>query len=93
MGKKDRGVVFGTAEPITGRPYSRLEDRPINRESMLDFLKQPVRYYPKRYPGMPLVMVQDKHPAQSPDLNPIEPLWDWLAKQRIKTRSLKPRCP
>ena len=107
LGKRGRVVVFGAADPITGRTHFRLEDRPINQESTLDFLKHLVRYYTRQYPGMPLLMVLDNHrghtagviedyvnqldhvtlvntPTHSPDLNPIEHLWDWLADQRIK---------
>lgn len=106
-GRRDRVVVFGAVDPLTGRPHVRLEDRPISQESTLDFLKQLVRHYTRRSPGIPLVLVLDKHPGHtaglveayvnqldhvtlvntpthSPDLNPIEHLWDWLAEQRIK---------
>jgi transposase len=65
LGRKNRIVVFGAVDPITGRSHSRVEDRPINQESTLDFLKRLVRYYTKRYPGMPLVLVLDKHPGHT----------------------------
>lgn len=60
-GKRGRVVIFGAAEPISGRPHYRLEDDPINQETTLRFLKQLVRYYAKHRPGIPLVFVLDKH--------------------------------
>lgn len=106
-GKRGRVVVFGAANPQSGRVHSRIEDENINQESTLRFVKQLVRYYHKHAPGIPLVIVLDKHPGhtsalvedfvaeldhvtlensptQSPDLNPIERLWDWLAELMVK---------
>jgi transposase len=106
-GKRGRVAVFGAVDPITGRPHSFLTTKNINKESSLRFLTQLVRYYAKRTPGIPLVIVWDKHPGhtsglvtewvkahpdvtlektptQSPDLNPIERLWDWLTDLMIK---------
>jgi transposase len=106
-GKRGRVAVFGAVDPITGRPHSFLTTKNINKESSLRFLTQLVRYYAKRAPGIPLVIVWDKHPGhtsglvtewvnahphvtlektptQSPDLNPIERLWDWLTDLMIK---------
>jgi putative transposase len=60
-GKRGRVVIFGAADPISGRPHYRLEDAPINQETTLRFLKQLVRYYTKHRPGIPLVVVMDKH--------------------------------
>jgi transposase len=60
-GKRGRVVIFGAAEPISGRTHYRLEDDPINQETTLRFLKQLVRYYTKHRPGIPLVVVLDKH--------------------------------
>ena len=106
-GKHGRVVVFGAADPQSGRTHYRIEEDSINQESTRRFLKQLVRYYQKHYPGMPLVIVLDKHrghtsqrvedfvkeldhvtlvnsPTQSPDLNPQEHIWDWLAELMIK---------
>lgn len=106
-GKKGRVVVFGAADPNSGRTHYRLEEDPINKETSLRFIKQLVRYYQKHFPGVPLVIVLDKHkghtshlvedfvkeyehvslvntPTQSPDLNPIERVWDWLSERMIK---------
>lgn len=106
-GKKGRVVVFGAADPHSGRTHYRLEDEPINKQTTLRFIKQLVRYYQRHYPGVPLVIVLDKHPGhtsglvedfvkeyehvrlvktptQSPDLNPIERVWDWLSERMIK---------
>jgi transposase len=106
-GKRGRVAVFGAVDPVTGRPHSFLTTKNINKESSLHFLTQLVRYYAKRAPGIPLVIVWDKHPGhtsdlvtewvtahphvtlektptQSPDLNPIERLWDWLTDLMIK---------
>jgi len=106
-GKHGRVVVFGIANPLAGRLHYRIEDDSINQESTLRFLTQVVRYYQKHAPGMPLVIVLDKHPGhtagsvddfikthehvtlentptQSPDLNPIERVWDWLSDLMIK---------
>jgi transposase len=60
-GKRGRVVVFGAADPISGRPHYRLEDNPINQETTLQFMKQLVRYYAKHRPGIPLVFVLDRH--------------------------------
>ncbi len=105
-GKRGRVVVFGAANPQSGRVHYRIEDENINQHSILRFVKQLVRYYQKHAPDIPLVIVLDKHPGhtstlvknavkaldvtlvnsptQSPDLNPIERLWDWLAELMIK---------
>jgi transposase len=107
-GKRGRVVVFGAVDPVTGRTHYHLEaETSINEETTLRFVKQVVRYYQKHRPGLPLVIVLDKHPGhtshvvtdfvkehehvtlentptQSPDLNPIERVWDWLADLMIK---------
>jgi transposase len=106
-GKRGRVVVFGAVDPISGRPHYHLAKTNINKESSLHFITQMVRYYAKRAPGIPLVIVWDKHPGhtsgivtdfvkahpqvtlektptQSPDLNPIERIWDWLSELMIK---------
>lgn len=106
-GKRGRIAVFGAVDPITGRPHSHLTTKNITKEASLHFLTHLVRYYAKRAPGMPLVIVWDKHPGhtsglvadfvnahphvtlektptQSPDLNPIERMWDWLTDLMIK---------
>lgn len=106
-GKRGRIVVFGAVDPISGRPHYHLAKTNINQESSLHFITQLVRYYEKRVPGIPLVIVWDKHPGhtsgivadfvkthpqvtlektptQSPDLNPIERMWDWLSDLMIK---------
>jgi transposase len=106
-GKRGRVAVFGAVDPVTGRPHSFLTTKNINKESSLRFLTHLVRYYAKRAPGTPLVVVWDKHPGhtsalvtewvkahphvtlentptQSPELNPIERLWDWLTDLMIK---------
>jgi transposase len=106
-GKRGRVAVFGAVDPVTGRPHSFLTTKNINKESSLRFITQLVRYYAKRAPGVPLVIVWDKHPGhtsslvadfvnahphvtlektptQSPDLNPIERIWDWLTDLMIK---------
>ena len=60
-GQRGRVVIFGAADPISGRTHHRLEDDSINQETTLRFLKQLVRYYTKHRPGIPLVVVLDKH--------------------------------
>ncbi len=107
VGKRGRVVVFGAVDPLTGRSHYHLAKSNINQESSLHFITQLVRYYEKRAPGIPLVIVWDKHPGhtsgivadyvkthpqvtlektptQSPDLNPIERIWDWLSELMIK---------
>ena len=63
--QKGRVVVFGAADPQSGRTHYRIEDDNINQESTLRFVKQLVRYYQKHYPGIPLVIVLDKHPGHT----------------------------
>lgn len=67
-GKKEHVVVFGAADPQSGRTHYRLEDENVNQESTLRFVKQLVRYYQKHAPGIPLVIVFDKHPGHTSHL-------------------------
>ena len=60
VGKRERVVVFGAADPVTGRTHYRQEDT-INQHSTLRFLKQLVGYYQRHQPNTPLVIVFDKH--------------------------------
>jgi transposase len=61
-------VVFGAADPQSGRTHYRIEDENIDRNSTLRFIKQLVRYYQKHSPGMPLVIVFDKHSGHTSQL-------------------------
>lgn len=54
-------MIFGAADPNSGRTHYRLEDESINQETTLRFLQQLVRYYTKHRPGIPLVFVLDTH--------------------------------
>jgi transposase len=67
-GKRGRVVAFGAADPQSGRTHYRIENDSINQESTLRFIKQLVRYYQKHYPGIPLVIVLDKHPGHTSGL-------------------------
>jgi transposase len=67
-GKRGRVVVFGATDSQSGRPHYRIEDESINQESTLRFLMQLVRYYHKHFPGVPLVIVLDKHPGHTSGL-------------------------
>jgi transposase len=60
LGKRGRVVVFGAADPISGRTHRRTE-KTINQYSTLRFLKQLVRYYREHQPDKELVIVFDKH--------------------------------
>ena len=62
---RDRLVVFGAADPITGQTHSRLVEDSINQESTLEFIKQLVRYYHQHQPAKPLVIVLDRHPGHT----------------------------
>jgi transposase len=64
-GKRGRVVVFGAADPCSGRTHYRIEDDSINQETTLRFIKQLVSYYQKHAPGIPLVIVLDKHPGHT----------------------------
>jgi len=56
-------VVFGPADPHSGRAHYRREDGPINQQTTLRFIKQLVRYYQKHFSDVPLVIMLDKHPS------------------------------
>lgn len=64
-GKRGTVVVFGAADPCSGRTHSRIEDDSINQDTTLRFIKQLVRYYQRHSPGLPLVIVLDKHPGHT----------------------------
>lgn len=59
-GKRERVVVFGAVDPISGRTQYR-QEHTINQDSTLRFLTQLLRYYQKHQPGTPVVFVFDKH--------------------------------
>ncbi len=63
-GKRARMVVFGAADPFTGHSHYRLEGA-INQQSTLRFLQQLERYYEKHRPGIPLLLILDKHPGHT----------------------------
>ncbi len=67
-GKRTRVVVFGAADPHSGRTHYRIEDDNMNQESTLRFIKQLARYYQKHSPGIPIVIVLDKHPGHTSHL-------------------------
>lgn len=67
-GKRGSVVVFGASNPLSGRTHYQIAKEPINQHSTLRFLTQLVRYYHKHEPGMPLVIVLDKHPGHTAHL-------------------------
>lgn len=60
LGKRERVVVFGAVDPISGRTHYR-QEHTINQDSTLRFLTQLLRYYQKHQPGKPVVFVFDRH--------------------------------
>lgn len=67
-GKRGRVMVFGVSDPCSGRTHDRIEDESINKETTRRCIKQVVDYYQKHAPGMPLVIVLDKHPGHTSQL-------------------------
>ncbi len=59
-GKRERVVVFGAGNPVNGQTHYRLEST-IDQHPTLRFVEQLVRYYQKHQPGIPLLIVLDKH--------------------------------
>lgn len=87
-GKKDRLVVFGAADPITGQTHYRLQEDTINQESTLRFIKQLVDYYLNHAPTQPLVIVLDKHPGHTAQaIDDYAQQHEHLTLERIPTQS------
>ena len=58
----------------------------MDKESSLRFITQLVRYYAKRAPGIPLVIVWDKHPGHTSQL-----VKDFVNDTRMSPWRIPPR--
>jgi len=74
--KDKRVAVFGAVNLITGQIH-RFTAPAINKEAFLRSLKRLATYYGKNYPGRPVYMVIDGHPAHRAYI-----INDWINEQQ-----------
>lgn len=74
--KDKRVAVFGAGNLVTGQVH-RFTAATINKEAFLRSLRRLANYYDKKYPGRPVYMVIDGHPAHRAHI-----ITDWVDAQQ-----------